>query len=53
VVSHWQKQKKQPLAEVENGENVVREEYNAIGSFTQLLTAPTCDYDNVCDGSIF
>jgi hypothetical protein len=50
--------KKQPLVEVENGgnkkgANVVHEEYNVIGSFTQLLRAPTCDYDNLFDGSLF
>jgi hypothetical protein len=58
VISHWRQQKKQPLVEVENGgnkkgANVVHEQYNVIGSFTQLLTTPTCDYDNLCEGSLF
>jgi hypothetical protein len=62
IFFHWQQQKKsdgvQPLVEVENGGNkkggiVVHEDYNVIGSFTQLLTAPTCDYDSLCDGNLF
>ena len=59
---HWQQQKKddgvQPQVEVENngnkkGANVVHEEYNVIGSFTQLLTSPSCDDDSLYDGNIF
>ena len=59
---HWQQQKKddgvQPQVEVENngnkkGANVLHEEYNVIGSFTQLLTAPSCDDDSLYDGNIF
>jgi hypothetical protein len=58
VIPHWEQQKKQPLVELENGgnkkgESVMHEEYNIIGSFTQLLIAPTCDYDNLFDGSLF
>uniref|UniRef100_A0ACD5TMF3 Uncharacterized protein n=1 Tax=Avena sativa TaxID=4498 RepID=A0ACD5TMF3_AVESA len=56
------KQKKddglQPQVEVQNdgnkkGANMLHEEYNVIGSFTQLLTAPTCADDRLYDGNLF
>lgn len=48
----------QPHVEVENdgskkGAIVVHDEYNVIGSFTQLLTAPGCDDDSLYDGNLF
>nr|XP_051221593.1 protein FAR1-RELATED SEQUENCE 5-like [Lolium perenne] len=48
----------QPQVEVQNDGNkkeahVLHEEYNVIGSFTQLLSAPTCDDDSLYDENIF
>jgi hypothetical protein len=59
---HWQQPKKddvvQPQVEMQNDGNkkeahVLHEEYNVIGSFTQLLSAPTCDDDSLYDENIF
>jgi len=48
----------QPLVEVDKGANhrganMELQEYNAIANFTQILTAPICDVDNLLDQDLF
>jgi hypothetical protein len=57
-----QQQKKnddvQPLVQTENGgsnkgANQELQEYNTIANFTQILTAPICEVDNLLDQDPF
>ncbi|CAO2047242.1 unnamed protein product [Urochloa humidicola] len=58
VKQQKQKDDVQPLVGLENsgtnnGANMELQEYNEIASFTQFLTAPVCDVDNLLDQDLF